>query len=83
MSFKNNLQFGDIGIRITIANVNGLLSSKTNLNFQSKLHRLDPPIPTRYIRFFFVRNVRRHNVENIPSVQSFVAASNRPNICVQ
>ncbi|RNA11518.1 hypothetical protein BpHYR1_000035 [Brachionus plicatilis] len=30
---------------------------------------------------FFVFNVLRHKVENMPSVQSLVATSNRPNIC--
>ena len=30
---------------------------------------------------FFARRVFLHKVEKIPSVQSFVATSNRPNIC--
>ena len=43
--------------------------------------RVDGPSSTIHVLFFFSFAARRHSTAKTPSVQSPVAASNRPNIC--
>ncbi|KAK2185975.1 hypothetical protein NP493_215g01007 [Ridgeia piscesae] len=78
---KMTLQFGDIGIRSPLAKVKVLLSSSTELRFSIQMASTGPSSTSQMCSPFLARSVRRHKVEKMPSVQSLVATSSRPNIC--
>ena len=78
---KMILQSGAIGMRSPFARVNVLLSSNTEFKFSIQIASTGPSNTNHTCSPFFARNVLRHRVEKIPSVQSLVATSSLPNIC--
>ena len=78
---KTILQSGAMGMRSPLASVSVLLSSSTLLRFS--IHRVStgPSRTSQMCSPFLALCERRHKVENMPSVQSLVATSSRPNIC--
>jgi hypothetical protein len=58
-----------------------LLSSRTEFRFSIQMASMGPSRTIQTCSFFLTLSERLHKVEKIPSVQSLVATSSRPNIC--
>lgn len=78
---KTNLLFGIMIIRSPLASVKVWLSSKTEFKFSIQTASTGPSRTIQRLSVFFVCVDLLHIVENMPSVQSFVATSSLPNIC--
>lgn len=77
---KTSLLLAAIIMRSPFAKVRVLLSSKTEFKFSIQTASTGPSKTIHKLSVFLICVERRQSVENIPSVQSFVATSSLPNI---
>ena len=74
------MQSGAIGMRSPLARVSVLLSSSTLLRFSIQMASTGPSSTSQMCSPFLALCVLLQRVEKMPSVQSLVATSRRPNI---